>query len=402
MSETPRKSGRLAVCAVLLLCAGAASWIYTSETGRLPWDGLLNTPTRSESSAPAENTVPSAEPERAVQSAKAEHSPQQISAALSSGPRKAMPTPEEALQARIDKAISGSGEAVEGGHAVSGTIAEAAPPAKEKREDPVVSGGFPRDLARWMAASYVPSQRDGEHGMTSATLRRANARYSTSALFRSVEKDPLKARASVLRYVYSPGMIEVLYRMYSPVFLDDVESAARQDRRSFSDEQVADLFAVYADMMERAAVSFDAASRVDIATLVKPVRRAAATEECANADFSKAYTALSEARAAGRTDIMAEQSDRMVQSARVASEFDAKEERARQALGVALKKKAAGPTLPADDLIFLAEWLGRRKASPEATASAASVFRRLAADMQARSVQLKARGASGAAGPLTQ
>ena len=69
MSETPRKSGRLAVCAVLLLCAGAASWIYTSETGRLPWDGLLNTPTRSESSAPAENTVPSAEPERAVQSA---------------------------------------------------------------------------------------------------------------------------------------------------------------------------------------------------------------------------------------------------------------------------------------------------------------------------------------------
>ena len=166
--------------------------------------------------------------------------------------------------------------------------------------------------------------------------------------------------------------------------------------------QVADLFAVYADMMERAAVSFDAASRVDIATLVKPVRRAAATEECANADFSKAYTALSEARAAGRTDIMAEQSDRMVQSARVASEFDAKEERARQALGVALKKKAAGPTLPADDLIFLADWLGRRKASPEATASAASVFRRLAADMQARSVQLKARGASGAAGPLTQ
>jgi len=55
-----------------------------------------------------------------------------------------------------------------------------------------------------------------------------------------------------------------------------------------------------------------------------------------------------------------------------------------------LRQKAQGVTLADDDLLFLAEWLDRRKASPEATAAAARVCRRMAEDMARRAGELAA------------
>ena len=53
MSENSRSSSRLAVCAVLLLCAGAGAWYYTNE-GFLPQEKAVQS---AAPSAPVVNTA---------------------------------------------------------------------------------------------------------------------------------------------------------------------------------------------------------------------------------------------------------------------------------------------------------------------------------------------------------
>ncbi len=377
MSEAPRSSRNVVLC-LLLLCAGVAAWYFSQK------------PEQISKSVPAVQTAESSAAEKAAppKRIQEEVTAHQVSSSLTSEARPKARSSEEELNERLDKALAG-GQGMQGGDAVGGALAAEAPSVVEPREDSVVTHGFVTDLAFWLVANYTPSSHEGREGRTELTLRRTNARYSSSADLRSSERDALKARTAVLRHVFSPGMLEALYLMYGPRFLDDLEKASQLSRRTLNGKLTADMLKVYAAHLKRVSFALDAASKVNISALVRPMRRAAATEESASEDFAKAYTAHSEARDAGRTDIMAEQSDRMVQSARLASEFDARKERAGRAVARALQQKAQGPTLSESELVFLAEWLERRKASPEAAASASSICRRMADDMARRASELK-------------
>lgn len=384
MSETPRSSSRLAASAVLLLCAGAGAWFYING-GAEPQKNTIVVQAEAEKPAVAMNAP--AKKDKAVH---AENTAHQVTASLTSGPRQPVLTQEEKVQARVEEALASKDEPMAGGDSAGGSLSQSEAKPVEERQDPVVTRSFAGDLAGWLVASYTPPAKDDGKGRSSVSLRSANARYSSSSLLRSVESDTLKGRASILRYVYSPGMLEALYRMYGPRFMDELEAEARGGRRAFSPEQAAGMFKVYAETLERTASALEAASHTDIKALVKPIRKAAAREEAASEEFSKAYAAHAEAREAGRKDVMAEQSERMAQSARTASEFDAREESARRTVARTLRQKSAGPTLSDADLIFLAEWLERRNASREASASAASICRRMAGDLRSRAAAMLA------------
>jgi hypothetical protein len=397
MSETPRSSSRLAASAVLLLCAGAGAWFYLNS-GAEPQKTAVAVQAEAEKpaavmKAAVEAEKPAAAVKAAVEEEKpvvAESSAHQVAASLNSGPRQPVLTQEEKVEARVDEALASKDEPMAGGDSAGGSLTQSEAKPVEERQDPVVTRRFAGDLAGWLVASYTPPAKGEGKGRSSASLRAANARYSSSSLLRSVESDTLKGRASILRYVYSPGMLEALYRMYGPRFMDELEAEARDGRRSFSPEQTSGMFKVYAELLERTASALDAASRTDIKALVKPIRKAAASEDAASEAFAKAYAAHAEARETGRKDIMAEQSERMAQSARTASESNAREESARLAAASALRQKAAGPTLSDADLVFLAEWLARRNASSEASASAASICRRMAGDLRSRAATMPA------------
>lgn len=318
---------------------------------------------------------------------KASEPTHQVAGALLSGPDQVPPSAEERMHARVAEALAG-GESLPGGDSVGGSLAQTAPPAHNDRQDPVVTSHFVNDLAGWMVASYRPAARQGSTGRSSVSLRAANARYSVSSSLRSAESDTLKGRASILRYVYSPGMLEALYRMYGARFMDDLEAAAGSGKNPLTQEQTADMFRLYAAQMSRLAAALEAASKVDIQGLVAPIRRASAREKAANEEFGRAYAAHAEARAAGRRDLMDAASDRMTQSARAASQADVRRERARNDAVWALRQKEEGKTLSDADLVFLVEWLGRRNASPEASASAADICRRMADDMKRRAGQI--------------
>ena len=374
MSESPRSSSRLAVCAVLLLCAGAGAWYHMDNGGSLPGEKAPVPP--AEEKAADDVSRPQV---AVVEEQPASH---QVSGALVSGPEQAPPSPEEKMQERVDSALA-SASSLDGGDSAGGVLSQEAPPVEEKRYDPVVTPHFVSDLAAWLAESYRPSS-EGRRGRSTVTLRAVNARYSSSASLRSVESDVLKGRASILRYVYSPGMLEALYRMYGPDFVGELETAARAGRKALDQAQTADMFRVYAAYLERVSAALSAASRVDVKALAAPIRQAASREEAASEAFGKAYAEHSEARDAGRRDIMSAASERMTESARAASQADARRERARGDAAWALRQKLDGPSLPDADLVFLVEWLDRRDAKPAASAAAADICRRMAADLISR------------------
>uniref|UniRef100_UPI00406424B9 hypothetical protein n=1 Tax=Mailhella sp. TaxID=1981029 RepID=UPI00406424B9 len=277
----------------------------------------------------------------------------------------------------------------DGGPGVSAALTVSESKPEKKAQDSVVTEAFVEDLVLWLASSYVPAHGEGR-GATSVTLKRANFRYSSSGTLRSSESDTVKARSAILRHVCSPGMLEVLYRLYSPTFLEELEKAARLPRKSgaLSDVQIADFFRVYAGFLRRTSTALEAASRTDVKSLASTIRRAVVSEEAANDAFAKAYTALAAARESGDLAQASRQSERMAQSARAAGIHDDQEQRARRTMAAALRSKAGGPTLSDEDLIFLGEWLARHGCSSATASAAASVCSRMAREMAARAESL--------------
>ena len=367
-------SSKLAVCAVLLLCAGTGAWFAM--------DGDVQNLEKAVQ-ATSENIVPVASDSAKRVVVQEERTPQQTSGTLNSGPRPRKVSAEEKRDAKVEKALAAK-ERMEGGDSEGGSLSETtAQPVKETK-DSVVTPHFVRDLAHWFVNSYTPSKG----GESKVSLRSANTRYSVSPSLRSAEKDALKGRKAVLRYAYSAGMLEALYRMYEADFLREMETYAHHGRKALGQEQIAAMFRFYAGLLTPVANSLDAASKLDIRALVKPIRQATVKEEVASDAFAKAYAAHSEARDAGQKEAMAQYSERMVQSIREASEADGRKERARRNVANALKQSGQGALLPDADLIFLAEWLGRRDASQEAISASASICRRLAESMEKRAAAL--------------
>ncbi len=273
-------------------------------------------------------------------------------------------------------AEAGRGEYQEDG-SYGGRLESASAPEAE-RDDPVVTRDYVADTARWLASCYVPSPYAGGQGRTTATLERINERGGASSLLRSHERDPLKNRQSVLRHVFTPGMIQALGQMYAQRFLDEMEKAASQRRGGSLDRgQTADMFRVYARRFQQASVSLAAAAESDVSQLSDAILQHSASENEANAAFARAYTAQTQARAAGDSSAVRIHSQRMAESSRMASQHAAAQDRARNELSARIRTRAVGDPLPSRELTFLGQWLARRNATPEATRAAADVCRYL-------------------------
>jgi hypothetical protein len=208
---------------------------------------------------------------------------------------------------------------------------------------------------------------------------------------RSDEHDVIKGRKAILGYVYTPGMLEALYRMYAPHFMLELENAARQPRKNVSlkDDQIADMMSIYAERFLRLSSALDAASSVDIKALAEAIHHASEKEYSANEDFSRAYSAYALSKDAGDQNEAAIQSRRMLESSRQAGMYAAAQDKVRQNLAYELRRKAVGQTLQNTELIFLGEWLARHEASAEASRMAADVCRRMAERCSQRARELK-------------
>lgn len=391
MAQSSRSSRKFAACVLILCCLGGGAWYFLHEEGKSPVETARNlmqnlTGEKAEQNDSSAASSETAKSEAASAEAGKDNTPQQVGAPLNSGGRPVPLDPQAELLARVDRAMDKKGSAAPDGDIASGKVTDQPPQADAARRDSVVTPRFVNDMAGWLAANYIPSHHEGRGGRSAVTLVQVNARYSNSGTLRSVERDPLKSRSSILNYVFTPGMLEALYRMYAPSFMDEMERSARESRRgrTLSEAQVADMFSVYAEKFQRLAVSLDAAAKADLPALAAAIRREAGNEAEANDSFARAYMALSAARESGNRDEVAIQSRRMAESTRVAGMYASRQERARNDMAYAIRRNAEGRTLSSQELLFLGEWLSRRGSTPEAARAAADVCRRMAEQMKQR------------------
>ncbi len=387
MASSSRSFRKIAACVLVLCCLGGAAWYFLPEKVESTVESARNA-VRNLTGKTTEKTDEAGTPadvSSASSAAGEENTPRQVGAALTTEGRPEPVDPQAELLARVDRAMTSNGAAAPDGDSASGKVTDQAPAPAAEHRDSVVTPRFVSDMAGWLASKYIPSHHEGRGGRSSVTLVQANARYSNSGTLRSVERDPLKSRSSILNYVFTPGMLEALYRMYSPAFIEEMERSARASRKTpLTDAQVADMFEVYAEKFRRLAVSLDASAAVDLPALSAAILREAGHESDANESFARAYMALSLAREHGDRDEIAIQSRRMAESTRVAGMYADRQERARNDMVYAICRKAEGQALSSAELLFLGEWLSRRGCSVESMQTAANVCRRMAEQMTRR------------------
>ncbi len=387
MASSSRSFRKIAACVLVLCCLGGAAWYFLPEKVESTVESARNA-VRNLTGKTTEKTDEAGTPadvSSASSAAGEENTPRQVGAALTTEGRPEPVDPQAELLARVDRAMTSNGAAAPDGDSASGKVTDQAPAPAAEHRDSVVTPRFVSDMAGWLASKYIPSHHEGRGGRSAVTLVQANARYSNSGTLRSVERDPLKSRSSILNYVFTPGMLEALYRMYSPAFIEEMERSARASRKTpLTDAQVADMFEVYAEKFRRLAVSLDASSAVDLPALSAAILREAGHESDANESFARAYMALSLAREHGDRDEIAIQSRRMAESTRMAGMYADRQERARNDMVYAIRRKAEGQALSSAELLFLGEWLSRRGCSVESMQTAADVCRRMAEQMTRR------------------
>lgn len=387
MASSSRSFRKIAACVLVLCCLGGAAWYFLPEQVESTVESARNA-VRNLTGKTTEKTDEAGTPadvSSASSVAGEENTPRQVGAALTTEGRPEPVDPQAELLARVDRAMTSNGAAAPDGDSASGKVTDQAPAPAAEHRDSVVTPRFVSDMAGWLASKYIPSHHEGRGGRSSVTLVQANARYSNSGTLRSVERDPLKSRSSILNYVFTPGMLEALYRMYSPAFIEEMERSARASRKTpLTDAQVADMFEVYAEKFRRLAVSLDASAAIDLPALSAAILREAGHESDANESFARAYMALSLAREHGDRDEIAIQSRRMAESTRVAGMYADRQERARNDMVYAIRRKAEGQALSSAELLFLGEWLSRRGCSVESMQTAADVCRRMAEQMTRR------------------
>ena len=203
----------------------------------------------------------------------------------------------------------------------------------------------------------------------------------------------MRGRGAVLRYVYTPGMLDALYRLYADRFMAEVARAALEERpgkKPLTDAQAADMLTLYAGSFRQVAAALRGVASVpDLDGSVQAVREAGDELVRANGLFAEVLYAYEEARDAGRAAEAEALRPKLRESSRVTEKAVQARNSARRALADAIRRGAGGRTPGEDSLIYLAEWVQRRGGgSADATRMAASVLVQLADRFSAEAAAL--------------
>lgn len=277
----------------------------------------------------------------------------------------------------------------------------AAPTDAGSRQDSVVTSDFVRNLARWLVAGYQPPSGTAKTGRTSATLMAANMRYGSGLYgLRYAGGDPVRGREAVLRYVYTPGMLDALYRLYIDRFVTAMADASLEPRSGgkppLTDVQAADMFSLYAGAFRRTAAALRGTAALDdLHARVQAVLDAGQAVVQANSMFAEVLFAYEQARDDGNEKDAELLRRKMIQSTENTQKAEQARGAARRNLADAVKRGAGGRTPGDDTLIYLAEWVDRRGGgqAAEATLMAANVLERLAGRFDKEAELLRGGGA---------
>lgn len=283
-----------------------------------------------------------------------------------------------------------------GGSAVRGNIPESQTPpaaistyreeaegqgetlAMPPREDTVVPVTFVDDLAAFLAENYWPA---GTHpmatnkGVTTASLKLANLKYGSQLHgLNAPSEAATPQRQQVLEYVFLPSMLQGLYALYSPRFVQALDQQAHLQTRgdgktALTDAQIAEMYGLYATQAKGLADAVRAYSQEPEA------RELVAAYDRASSGASEAYRQFTESKESDGGELV---------NASRYQEAVIRREQAKEELANTLQSNGSLKGLDADTLVYTAQWLYRRGKNQE------QMFRALASVLDACASKMRA------------
>ena len=233
------------------------------------------------------------------------------------------------------------------------------PAASEGRQDDaVVSARFAGNLARWMVQGYHPG-RNGK-GYVAVGLAAANMHYGTSLQgFNWSGDDPRAGRRDVLAYVFTPGMIRGLYRLYVNPFFQSLDAAIAA--RDLTDVQAQHMCELYAREFKGLAGVLDGlASMPDLAARLTELTTLAQNVAETDARYGMLAVEHERAKMAGNTSrarVLNRDVKRAMRTYQQA--LQARERRTRMLIST-VKRNADARLLDDSTILFVSSWIGRR------------------------------------------
>lgn len=247
--------------------------------------------------------------------------------------------------------------------------------------DSVITPFFVRDLARWMVDHYTPGTKKGEKGSVSASLSAANATFGQSMSgLRYIGDDSSGARAFVLDHVWSPGMLEALYRMYDDSFVQAMHSAAaRRNRGALNGEQTADMLRAYAGLFRLLDAGLrGVAGTDDLGARMKELRQTEQNIAGARKELTALVHRYERAVEDQEHALAQELRGQMERTATTIQEESAARARAERSLADEIRRRAEGRTPDDATLLYLAQWVERRGSDQDTALVAAGLLGRMA------------------------
>lgn len=280
-------------------------------------------------------------------------------------------SPVEAGQSRIDLADSGTSSPhpsnldqenktgefpsmnniIQGSNSAGEKPVFSSEPIPPATEDSHVKPGYLAELASWLAARYRP----GSHGGTLELSPQALNNLCGVGMAGQMRG----GRGALLRYAFQPSMLSGLYKLYIGQFMKDLDAAAAKrgfnaaENRDFH-QAVAGKAAAYASAMSGILQVPDLAGRLnDIEALGQK-----SVEE--NARLANAVFELDELREQKASSTQLDTARMRISgiTARYRRAMD--EHEAAQRTLAAEIRKASGPGLDEEALLYMAAWVQRR------------------------------------------
>lgn len=279
------------------------------------------------------------------------------------------------------------GVVLQGGASQRGSLTpEGAPPPVDagRKDDMVVRVAFIDDLATWLVSNYLPGKKRGN---LQASLQAANLRYGVGmrGLY-WIGDDLPKGRSEALQYVFTPSMLDALYRLYIDRFMQSMaEAGDNPEGRSepLSPAQRSDMYAQYAKRFRGMAGTLQSvASMPDFLSRGDTMRVAAQKVVEANARYSELVYQQDQARESGNTARQNALAPQVQAAAQAYQQAVVQREHAREAFARALAKNPAARSLDDETRVYVGQWVERRvrenKNKMDAAQQAATIFQDLA------------------------
>ncbi len=267
------------------------------------------------------------------------------------------PAGQDAIQPKAENVAPGQDTDSEGDTVFQeidrgdGTAAKALP-----KEDTRVHPLFVRDLASYIVSRYKPVS--DSKGSVSISVQGLNQRYAKSPVGLEAKGDAM-SREALLRYCFTPSMIQGLYAIYSDTFFEAVADAA-SEKKLGAKEQSALFQALGARCLILASGLEAVAGMSDLGRRLTELDQAEQACVLSNRQLLDARFDLERARDTGAGQQELANARETVQAAQRALQEAARNKARTQELFIASLRSKSATTLNEDSLLYLARWVGRR------------------------------------------